>query len=474
MAESNGSKRIKTEDDEDEDRISSLHDNLISDILSFLPINNAVATSILSHRWKTLWTQITRFSYDVKSPTEFSTITQHIFPKLDLPNIHIFRLSLPSTRKWTMDEMKICSSNLKFIMSQICSHNVQQIEVTRNHEDTPRFVLPSCVFETASLVVLQSEIYCQFPKSRIVNLPNLIKLSAYIPEDPEYLCNLLKNCPNLQDLSLKYHSHYNVAPGQTKKFYIAAPNLTTLAINVCSVWSYYKFVIDVPNLKHLTIRGRLVDYQFVENPTQLYDACISVLEYERGREDTEHLISKSWKLFQGLANIKSLQLKEHTMEVLKYVGHAGVGEVLPIFHNLTHLKMNFCYRVAWKELTQCISSFPNLEVLILSLKQYEGSKYSDYETCTASKLRYMEVRYFKGYDEDIVALKHILEMGIALEQLVVCSGNGKRGAKSKCDEVKNVNELLKEYESCERLFKFPWSSLNCAIVFNGYYMTASS
>jgi hypothetical protein len=211
----------------------------------------------------------------------------------------------------------------------------------------------------------------------------------------------------------------------------------------------------------------------------LYDACLCVLEYEMGREDTEHLINKSWKLFQGLANTKSLQLKDCTMEVLRYVGHAGIGEVLPIFNNLTHLKMSFSWYVAWKEFTQCISCFPNLEVLVLSLKQYKGSfkfKYLDYETCTASKLRYMEVRYFKGYDEDIVALKHILEMGIALEQLVVCSGNGKRGAESKCDEgsVKKEDKLWKEYESCERLFKFPWSSLNCEIVFNGYYITASS
>ena len=399
MAESNGSKRIKTEDDVDEDRIGSLPDNLISNILSFLPINNAIATSILSRGWKPLWTQLTRFPYDVPSSPQFSPIIRHIFPKLALPNIHILRLSLPLTWEWNEDDMKICSSTLKFIMSQICSHNVQQIEVTRNHEDTPHFVLPSCVFETLSLVVLKldSKIYCQFAENGIVNLPNLIKLSAYIPDDPEYLYNLLKNCPNLQDLSLEYHSDYYVAPVYTKKFYLAAPNLRTLAINVCSDWSYYNFIIDVPNLRHLSIRGRLVDYQIVKNPTQLYDACICVLGYVIGREEKEHLVNESWswKLFQGLANTKSLQLKDCTMEILNYVGHAGIGEVLPIFNNLTHHKMSFSWFVAWKELTQCISCFPNLEVLVLSLKQYKGYslqfKNLDDETCNASNFRYMEL-----------------------------------------------------------------------------------
>lgn len=40
------------------DRISSLPDEILSHILSFLPTKYAVATSILSHRWIDIWTKI--------------------------------------------------------------------------------------------------------------------------------------------------------------------------------------------------------------------------------------------------------------------------------------------------------------------------------------------------------------------------------------------------------------------------------
>ena len=46
------------------DRISNLPDLLVSHILSFLTIKEAVATSILSSSWKTLWTLVPNLRLD--------------------------------------------------------------------------------------------------------------------------------------------------------------------------------------------------------------------------------------------------------------------------------------------------------------------------------------------------------------------------------------------------------------------------
>ncbi|KAG5554260.1 hypothetical protein RHGRI_011953 [Rhododendron griersonianum] len=49
-----------------EDRISNLPGNLISRILSSLPTKSAVATSVLSTRWKQFWTLVTSLEFDCR------------------------------------------------------------------------------------------------------------------------------------------------------------------------------------------------------------------------------------------------------------------------------------------------------------------------------------------------------------------------------------------------------------------------
>ncbi|GAU12185.1 hypothetical protein TSUD_01520 [Trifolium subterraneum] len=57
---------------EDEDRISNLPDFIIGHILTFLDNKNAIKTSVLSWRWRYMWTFITKLSFnDSKLPVSF-------------------------------------------------------------------------------------------------------------------------------------------------------------------------------------------------------------------------------------------------------------------------------------------------------------------------------------------------------------------------------------------------------------------
>ncbi|WRX28401.1 F-box domain - like 10 [Theobroma cacao] len=46
------------------DLISRLPDTLLSEIVSQLPVDEAVRTSILSRRWKSLWRYVSRLDFD--------------------------------------------------------------------------------------------------------------------------------------------------------------------------------------------------------------------------------------------------------------------------------------------------------------------------------------------------------------------------------------------------------------------------
>lgn len=85
------------EHDEEEDRLSSLPNNLLITILSLLPIDNAAATSVLSRRWEHLWTNITHVSFPLSLTSEktliyFTTTVDHIISQLSSPKIETFNL----------------------------------------------------------------------------------------------------------------------------------------------------------------------------------------------------------------------------------------------------------------------------------------------------------------------------------------------------------------------------------------------
>ncbi|CAG7910236.1 unnamed protein product [Brassica rapa] len=59
--------KLRTKDVILSDRISHLPDNLLFIILSLIPINDAMNTSLLSKRWKSLWKMMETLEYDESS-----------------------------------------------------------------------------------------------------------------------------------------------------------------------------------------------------------------------------------------------------------------------------------------------------------------------------------------------------------------------------------------------------------------------
>ncbi|MFS8030197.1 putative F-box domain, leucine-rich repeat domain superfamily, F-box-like domain superfamily [Helianthus anomalus] len=107
------------------DRLSSLPDDLIHKILSFVTIKRAVETSVLSPRWRYIWTSMPYLNFSTKdfyTLRKFSTFVEHVL----------------SGRN---NQIKVSSVDLTFIgrvrrkfvtriMKYAFSHNVQQLNIT--------------------------------------------------------------------------------------------------------------------------------------------------------------------------------------------------------------------------------------------------------------------------------------------------------------------------------------------------------
>ncbi|KAH9755300.1 hypothetical protein KPL71_015746 [Citrus sinensis] len=146
-------------DNGSEDWISCLPDSILCQILSVLPTKDAVATSILSPRWKHAWTSVRNLCFDDELSVmgdEVSGITVAAFEKF----VHSV---LARTHPSSVEKFSLRCSYLRSLgmfdywVSSAISRNVREIEIDlRDHERIP---LPASIYRSITLEVLRLRSY---------------------------------------------------------------------------------------------------------------------------------------------------------------------------------------------------------------------------------------------------------------------------------------------------------------------------
>ncbi|XP_058179438.1 F-box/LRR-repeat protein At4g14103-like isoform X2 [Rhododendron vialii] len=434
-------KRQKLSEEQYEDRISNLPNSLIAQILSRLPTKYAVSTSVLSTRWKQLWTSITSFDIDdqlLLCPQNKSTdpLLQRSFTSFvcrvllhHVSCVQRFRLKCSQSYDASLVNGWIADTLLR---------NVRELDLDLSFRMEHSTMLPQDLFTCSTLVVLKLKTYGDMntvPTS--VSLPSLRILHLFGIEfvDGDSINRFLFGCPLLEELRM-----YQCVGENVSLINIVAPMLTSLFMHDC-LFGYVrpphgferKIVLDTPALLYLTISDSAADGSYsIENLHHLIraDICLYAWDMEMGSIETDaSAISKALTdLFKGMANVQFLHLNVMMEDI--YMCDCQ----LPKFPNMTYLELGDVRGVRWKFLPELLENSPRLETLVF--KEGLGYEYGMFPqsswnlaqnvvpSCLLFHLKVMEITDFNGSKEEWEIVDYFLQNAKVLEKLNIDYGCG--------------------------------------------------
>ncbi|GMY31382.1 f-box/lrr-repeat protein [Fagus crenata] len=359
------------------DRISNLPYNVLIHILSFLPTKHAVGTSILSTKWKNLWTSVPNLDFEDdlllqgRRPgnesigdlrVSFLSFVDRVLILHNAPNIHRFRLKCGQNFKSSHVNAWIYAALLRY---------AQELDLCvpmKNYKS-----LHCDLFRSKSLVYLKLGTKFVLNVPAFVRLPCLRTLHLNSIEflDDHSTHKLISSCPVLEKLFIEECGMKNI-----RCFNISAPALKCLIMECAIIDEYntelceYKIVIDAPNLEYLRLYDYVAEGYHLKNLNSLTEAQVHVDLSTRKLEQMGHAYygQQVLELIKGIHNVKVLHLTGDSMEALKLSSCD-----LPTLHNVSHLEIDVNKNIGWQLLPDLLKSVPNLQALYFGMVSLPGN-----------------------------------------------------------------------------------------------------
>ncbi|KAL4570371.1 hypothetical protein LXL04_026023 [Taraxacum kok-saghyz] len=230
----------------EEDRLSSLPDELIYKILSHLSLQEAIETSVLSTSWRSIWKSMPYLNFvslvKIDSPHDFFTLVYNVLShrnnQAQLSSVDLYC------------DGKVSHEFVKRFLEYMVTHNIQQLNLTWLLEDEAEF--PLSLYSCRSLQHLNLHniaFRASYSATPTWDLPNLTTLHLSNITVSNNCSDLFsKSCPNLKNLKLN-----GFTMRKTNVFKICHPQLSNLTLE----WTYCGVeVVNVvaPQPKNLTIK----------------------------------------------------------------------------------------------------------------------------------------------------------------------------------------------------------------------------
>ncbi|KAI3972395.1 hypothetical protein MKW92_009357 [Papaver armeniacum] len=347
--------------EKEEDRISELSDPLLCHILSFLPFENIVGTSVLAKRWRFIWNSVPILKIIHWVSSHLAKVDRDLQIKLFvnfMNRMFVFR-DLSTIKYFYLFTCIKDDYNINSWISAVIRRKVEEIYLLLPHSDEySPFLIPSSLFTCESLVTLRILVNVVLNLPRSVHFPklNLLALRDVRIKDKYFMERLLSNCPVLEELSLESCKWDGITD-----LCIASSTLKSLSITEppCG-----EININAPRLECFSCTCFLARKHVVHSFPVLVDAQIEPAAVNSETSIPEQA-SNSINLLGALCNVKHLRINDRLFKPLAPTDDHLLLK-LPMFHNLSDLVVKWSHPSSTdRALFRLLQISPKLESLAL-------------------------------------------------------------------------------------------------------------
>ncbi|KAF8365067.1 hypothetical protein HHK36_032928 [Tetracentron sinense] len=462
-----------SDEEERVDRISGLPDYILLEILSFMPMKDAVKTGVLSKRWEFLWASVPDLDFHYSNPDFFDPNDKPEDKFLYLVDRTLFFYEGFKIRKFRVDFNEFSGWFAPYVDTWIrfmVRKKVEELHLDLSFtEYSDLYELPPHIYNITSLKKLSLK-YCNFRPHGLFSWRLLTSLSlVHIYLSDHLMQDIFSGSPSLEVLDLQECrdlTHLNITSPILKKLMvhyddydstkadsvleISAPNLQSLAI--LGLWGRRCRLINLHCLVHATL-----DFELVTDGG-----------YSDRELDSEELDSILRELLEKLHHVRDLTIGTWCIQILS----TRELEILPSPPSKRKfLKLN-TYLKKWDlpGIASLLRSSPDLETLVVNRDFPNRNKVLDGENywnslkhsfqCLLHNLKTVKIVGFIGRDGEMDLVQFLLKHAMVLEKMVIYS---ERLLDLKWRKRFMPEQLL---EFTQKMLSFPKASPHTIILFS--------
>ncbi|CAH2063605.1 unnamed protein product [Thlaspi arvense] len=442
------------------DRISSLPDELLCHILSYLPTKNAASTPALSKRWLNLWKLVPNLDIDdsvflhpeegkeerVEIRQSFVDFVERVLASQGDSPVEKFSLKCITgvhpdiMNRWICNVLQRGVSDLNLFTDfsyedieeegyslpeeMFLSRTLVELKLrTENSVDWWHLDMGSSLPMLKSLYIDSELILCDELEKFVPSFPVLEELRMANMEWRDL--DVTVSSARLRRLSLHGTGCDGLKPWRQnpKSFSFDTPNL--LFLNYSELVAEDYPLVNMEKLLEARINLMVDDAQ----TKRLRPPNNDVLEDDEDDEDDDGDVVLKFgnvvKLMNGLQNVQKLSLLSDTLEVLSLC-----CESMPVFNNLKFLGVTSEEGRGWQAMPALLRHCPHLETIILEgLLHYVTDKCGDACACISREdkgrslrscpVNRLEIKGFRATMKKMTMIKHFLEYLPCLKRMDV-------------------------------------------------------